>query len=734
MFAHCYASSAKQTQQDRARADRDKVIAALQQAIAHSPELTPKDYYGAPEQRPFEIKPHAVRGRYAAHENLAGKDIGELRNRDVAIKRFEEYVRNIRPRSTASAGCYEILALYAAPGLGKSRMLDEMAHREDDFWRAVGAAPTKFFLPLLVSFSGAVDVRLKEPFGLLFRMTMTYFVGFPGVFDGFQSFAERVQRVWPAEVEFVRLLDAIEFDFVEARRLENPDREIGPRDVKVMFLIDEMRCAGEGHGADENNDAVRSVYNRVCGVLSSRRGACFSALDVTTLGRSGMAASGRVITFLPLPTLNVSDWFREYFVPLVDEMRPRVLDRDEEEIAAKDLLRLFLLTGGRPREMQHVVAALWQTTKVGCTWRDIVTTVSKAAPQPPEDQWRECLFSALTNVKLPLEVSMLSTGVQHGKVHQQIPSEFAVWILCGAAVNYGYGQTAPEVAPPIVSLYRLLGADALQEDLPTLTNLLELLARRETDGHIFERLWQLHTALLLQIHQLIRDGLSLKLPRLLESRIPLPRTVNLLSIDSISPLSLFNKVKIVRQQLPALDELHVDAQFNEMSLNGTLDCEGFNLWTATTSQLLLKFDHVLVNLHEKNETFDSALLVKQVTDDENGIPHLLCFENKLRSDSVRLRDLKSKVDLFDKHLDKLVSEAGADTALRAAGLHQKQQFTLMFVVHGKVNDKVIGALERYCVKTPFNVVLMDEDAVIAHFGASFEPCVWLCKTIASNEE
>ena len=46
----------------------------------------------------------------------------------------------------------------------------------------------------------------------------------------------------------------------------------------------------------------------------------------------------------------VSDWFREYFVPLVDEMRPRVSDRDEEEIAAKDFLRLFLLTGGRPRE------------------------------------------------------------------------------------------------------------------------------------------------------------------------------------------------------------------------------------------------------------------------------------------------------------------------------------------------------------------------------------------------
>ena len=445
-------------------------------------------------------------------------------------------------------------------------------------------------------------------------------------------------------------------------------------------------------------------------------------MDSTTLDESGYAG-GRVITYLPLPPLNVFDWFREYFVPKCTAMWPNVIDdRIKERVPTEELLRLFLLTGGRPREMQFVLEALYTTADRQLSWDALVQSVRPPVMKATQ-HWFECLFPAFTNIVLPLRVD---SG------QRIIPSEFANWIKSGVTVNDTHGVDEPVAAAPIVSLYRLFHVTFLP--LPTLTNFLELLARRETDGHIFERLWQLHTALLLQIHRHVRIGASLQVPKLLEWYIPLPRTLKLLSTRQQSAQALFKKVKIVRQQLPTLNKLHIDARFCDMSLNGTLDCEGFNLWTATTSQLLLKFDHVLVNLHEKNEAFDSALLVKQVTDDENGTPHLLCFENKLRSDSVRLRDLKSKVDLFNKHLNKLVGEAGADTALRAAGLHQKQQFTLIFVVLGKVSNKVIGALERHCVNTPFNVVLMDEDAVIAHFGASFEPCVWLCKTIASNEE
>ena len=106
-------------------------------------------------------------------------------------------------------------------------------------------------------------------------------------------------------------------------------------------------------------------------------------------------------------------------------------------------------------------------------------------------------------------------------------------------------------------------------------------------------------------------------------------------------------------------------------------------------------------------------------------PHLVCFENRIRSRLFDSATLISKVDEFERQLNSLLSEAGDNSALRAAGLTRAKQFTLMFVLFGNVSNDVLKKLRHRCSKKTFNIVLLDREGLTKHLGETFEPTIWL---------
>ena len=275
---------------------------------------------------------------------------------------------------------------------------------------------------------------------------------------------ERTQRYNAPRRGVVRLLDAVALDVAEQRGVRG-----GADRVKVVLFVDELVKA---------NDAV-AVYDAVAECLSKpQRGAVVSTLSyVPVLVGEGVlpqhSGSRRPLVWLQLPALDARAWCAANGV-----------DREAHR-------RLYVLSGGHPRTMQHVRQAVAEEPDASA--RELVAVVNHLRYGQAPTTAAAFAFAALANMRLPLYTA------------DGAATTFGAAVQSGALINaHVVGQEVPP-AVPLISLFDFCLIGGKNAWLRALRRLVMLVAD-ELDGKAFERVHVLHTAAMLALHNMARDA------------------------------------------------------------------------------------------------------------------------------------------------------------------------------------------------------------------------------------
>jgi hypothetical protein len=616
-------------------------------------------------------------------ERLTLHSFGEYKNhtRLEAEAKLSAYLCDFsKPRYAGGGDSYAIATAVAAPGTGKTRLLDDTvrgliaADKNGD----VLFDPSDKLL-LAITFNGATTTACVHD--VASRCVLEFFCGPPpfgssaegeliDIDRGLSSMfpdADLRQAGWA-------VLDALEALFFSAR---------GGTLGRSVLLVDEISKADNQRNVYANVvQWVDAGGVRVAGRsgFHSRRGAVFTGLRQTPWAQE--TASGRSVVRLALGLFDVCD--PQLQNAILRDMRKRPKWANVTSLPAA-FWSLLASAGGRPRDMEDILELMSQKGElIDKVNHDVLLPLLSSTVLGSEHVvFRRYLLPSLLNVQF-----LVHDGTN--------PTQFGLDVTSRALCNSDLLADTSLSSVPSVSLrfFTCLKGQlqSVFERLVRATTFCEL----RGDGKDFENVWVLllQTHLLLQHRVRLGDDRQFFWPRADGVRIgsrssPTGTKLQMFACGIARELALFEEPDNGRvyeaPESTIRREIHFDV--NEPSLVMLWQ----NLWVADVSvgggadvSALVALSEVewkspaLVYFTQKNhEAIDFMLLVGEMGGSGATEPHVYMFQCKARTrDSVAAAGLQEIVDKLDAKLDKLFSRAFEGNVLRVAGINSKKQVTL----------------------------------------------------------
>jgi hypothetical protein len=655
---------------------------------------------------------------------LASHSFGEYKNgtRLEAEANLTAYLCDFsKPRHDLSSEQFTIAAAVAAPGTGKSRLLDDTVRgqiaaevRDDVVIRRFDPSGA-LFLP--ITFNGGTTQACVHD--VASRCVLEFFCGQPVVdtaslnavaladganieLDAIDAQLSRLVIGSAATVE-LHVLTALEALFFSAR---------GGTLGRSVLLVDEISKAKDENAVYHNvvrwvdagrvQVAGRSDYH-------SRRGAVFTGLSVATPWAQA-SPSGRQIVQLALGLFDV--WDPQVQDAILRDVRTQPQWANVTTLP-QSLWSLLASAGGRPRDMENILFRLRDVDRINSVAEGrLMEVLSSPVVLDESAVFRRYLLASLLSVKF---------DVRDGAN----PTRFGLDVTSRALRNSDLLADETLSSAPSVSLrfYKCL-KDQLQsvfERLVRATTFCEL----RGDGKDFENVW----VLLLQTHLLLQHRVRLgsdgKFFWPLDELSPRPigNTLQMFACGIARESALFEEPdqgrvyeapgSTIRREIrfaksePSLVMLWQNLWANEVrggALVSSLDASSEVEWKSPALVYFTQTNH---------DAVDFMLLVGEEGGSDATEPHVYMFQCKAKTRaSVAAADLQSIVSNVDGQLDTLFSPALNSNVLRRAGIKSKKQVTLC-VAALKIGDNFTFAPgeaksnKKNLITPPFNVVLFD---------------------------
>jgi hypothetical protein len=622
--------------------------------------------------------------------------------------KLREYMQ--KPTEPRASGLglsdYSIAVTVAAPGTGKTRLLDDALRMSLD--------KTHFahVLRLAITFNGYTNGAFAHPIAT--RVLRDFFCG-PAddvATDVLKKIDQQLSRLFPddhSDRVARRVLDAIETLYFELR---------GGVLGRMVLLIDEVSKAAivVSAGADEKFESL--VYRTVVSWVDmgkGRRGAVFTGLTVPSRWKD-VSPSGRELVWLPLGKFDLWDAAVQRAV----EHEVRILWPDLGEIDHR-LWSLLAATGGRPRDVLIVLKRLKD-------WRTNLANADDEAP-----------LSALHAVDTDLTFSRYllpsMLGVTFDTFRSGRPTQFGNDAASSALLNADL-LASQQVDVPAVSLRYSrsfpLSADHLLQVFAALVK-ATVFCKLDGGGKDFERAWVLLTYTVLQLQFLVRTSataadfwpkLAVGVVNLGGPARPTAKEIDVFADDDRAEAlfarpdddlvfeapgsTIRRKILIRRKPTLALWKNAWTATVEPGAADDvpdgwpmTLDVE-WRPWT------------VVYFSDATNAAIDFMLLVGEACGTGDKEPHVYMFQCRAVSATLTQGGLDDVVRRLKAKLDVLFGASHASAhVLRLAGIQSARQVTLCVAAlnYGAVDLKALGA--------PFNVVLFDSSDFRGLGGATF---------------
>jgi hypothetical protein len=659
-------------------------------------------------------------------ERLTLHSFGEYKNhtRLEAEAKLTAYLCGFsEPRYAGGGDSFAIATAVAAPGTGKTRLLDDTvrgliaADKSGD----VLFDPSDKLL-LAITFNGATTRACVH--NVASRCVLEFFCCQPVIDDATLNKGADANTVLDAiDAELSRLvrgpvatveqdvLTALEALFFNAR---------GSSLGRSVLLVDEIsKATNEG-------DVYRSVVEWVdaCGVrvagrsgFHSRRGAVFTGLSVQTPW-AHENASGRSVVRLALGLFDVWDPQLQDAILLDMRKRPKWAN---VTILPAAIWSLLASAGGRPRDMEDILELMSQTGElIDKVNHDVLLPLLRSPILGTEHVvFRRYLLPSLLNVQFV---------VHDGTNPTQFGRDVTSRALCNSDLLATTGSNAPSVS---LRFYECLDGPLKEvfSRLVRATTFYELSGA----GKDFEKVW----VLLLQTHLLLQHRVRLgsdfdkfwpQSPdgvRIGGRRSPTGDSLQMFACGIARELALFEEPDKGRAYEAPESTICREIHFDVTEPPPVMLWQ--NLWVADVRfgdgadvSALVALREVewkspaLVYFTQKNhDAIDFLLLVGEMGGSGATEPHVYMFQCKAQTrDSVAAAGLQEIVDKLDAKLDKLFSRAFKGNVLRVAGINSKKQVTLCVAALQIGDDFTFAPGEakskkKKLITPPFNVVLFD---------------------------
>jgi hypothetical protein len=622
-----------------------------------------------------------------------------------------------KPRYAGGGDSYAIATAVAAPGTGKTRLLDDTvrgliaADKNGD----VLFDPSDKLL-LAITFNGATTTACVHD--VASRCVLEFFCGPPpfgssaegeliDIDRGLSSMfpdADLRQAGWA-------VLDALEALFFSAR---------GGTLGRSVLLVDEISKADNQRNVYANVvQWVDAGGVRVAGRsgFHSRRGAVFTGLRQTPWAQE--TASGRSVVRLALGLFDV--WDPQLQNAILRDMRKRPKWANVTSLPAA-FWSLLASAGGRPRDMEDILELMSQKGElIDKVNHDVLLPFLGGTVLGSEDVvFRRYLLPSLLNV--------------HFLVHDGTnPTQFGLDVTSRALCNSDLlADTSFDSVPSVSLRFFTCLKGQLQsvfERLVRATTFCEL----RGDGKDFENVWVLllQTHLLLQHRVRLCDDRQFFWPRADGVRIgsrssPTGTKLQMFACGIARELALFEEPdngrvyeapeSTIRREIhfdvtePSLVMLWQNLWVADVSVGGGADVSAL----VALSEVEWKSPALVYFTQTNRDAIDFMLLVGEMGGIGATEPHVYMFQCKARTrDSVAAAGLQEIVGKLDVKLDKLFSRAFEGNVLRRAGINSKKQVTLcVAALHIGDNFTFVPAeakskKKKKLITPPFNVVLFD---------------------------
>jgi hypothetical protein len=617
---------------------------------------------------------------------------------------------------------YSIAVTVAAPGTGKTRLLDDALRMPLD--------TTHFahVLRLAITFNGMTSGAFAHPIAA--RVLREFFCGPAAETSNvvLKKIDAQLSRLFPSDdVDTVaqRVLDALEALYFQLR---------GGVLGRLVLLIDEISKALLLM-ADKDNLCEDSVHRTVVwwvDAAKGRRGAVFTGLTIESPWAK-VSRSGRPLVGLPLGTFDIWDATVQRAVEQQAQIEWANVGSFTQEVWS-----LLAATGGRPRDIFRVVELLQRTARGAIATAEQRVLLNALYAVPADMVFGRYLLPSLLSINFELFADGLPT--QFGR-HAASPAllnadQLATTKPAVPAVSLRYVDSLPEGDD---------GRNNLHASMRALVAALTF-CKLDGTGKDFERAWVLLTYSMLQLQFLVRKdeafwptpdepGVKLGGPAR-----PTVREIDVFAGDNNRIEALFacpSKRHVfeapgstIRRKVP-VDETPTLALWKnawaatvepgaaEDVPNGwpmTLDVE-WRPWT------------VVYFSDAGNAAIDFMLLVGEAGGMGASEPHVYVFQSKAPSaENVAQAKVAEIAHKLQAKLNVLFGESHASThVLRLAGIQSARQVTLCIAAlnYGKVDLKALGA--------PFNVVLFDSADFRGLGGAAFRD-TWFFRSMAAAKK
>jgi hypothetical protein len=665
---------------------------------------------------------------------LASHSFGEYKNgtRLEAEANLTAYLCDFsKPRHDLGSEQFTIAAAVAAPGTGKSRLLDDTvrgqiaAEVRDDV--AIQRFDPSGALLLPITFNGGTTRACVHD--VASRCVLEFFCGQPAIdaaspntstdavkhhdvnFELGAIDAELPHLVAGATVDVERaVLSALEALFFNER---------GGTLGRSVLLVDEISKAlvreqtvyanvVEWVDAGVVQVAGRSGYH-------CHRGAVFTGLSVISPWAQA-SPSGRQIVQLALGLFDV--WDPQVQDAILRDVRTQPQWANVTTLP-QSLWSLLASAGGRPRDMENILFRLRDVDRINSVAEGrLMEVLSSPVVLDESAVFRRYLLASLLSVKF---------DVRDGAN----PTRFGLDVTSRALRNSDLLADETLSSAPSVSLrfYKCL-KDQLQsvfERLVWATTFYEL----RGDGKDFEHVW----VLLLQTHLLLQhrvrcgdDGGMFWPQESLVSRIggrssPTGATLQMFARGIARESALFKEPHKGRVYEAPGSTIRREIHFEVTEPSQVMVWQ--NLWVDdvcggalvssldASSEVKWQSPALVYFTQTNHDAIDFMLLVGEMGGSGATEPHVYMFQCKAKTRaSVAAAGLQEIVDKLDAKLDKLFSRAFEGNVLRVAGINSKKQVTLC-VAALKIGDDFTFApgeaksKKKNLITPPFNVVLFD---------------------------
>lgn len=614
-------------------------------------------------------------------------------------------------RQTGQDSC-GIAVVLAAPGAGKTRLLDDVLRMELD---------TTHFLRLAITFTGTTSYVGAHP--LAVRALREFFCepAREAATDVLRAIDGQLSRLFPRDNSdtVARLvLDALEAVYFQRR---------GGVVGRTVLLVDEIAQAKKKVATD-HEPCEQDVYDTVvawidAGGSPSRRGAVITSLNLIK-AMTPLTVAGRPLTWLPLGVFDVEDENVRHYVMLeARKFWPSLAQLPES------IWQLLASTGGRPRDIFNTLESLWNARVVleRASTRELLSALFVLEPDP---RFRRYVLPSMLG--LAFSTSLEDT---HGVLRFTV---FGRNVTSAALLNADLVGKPSASAIPAVALGH--AKSLLDADAQLCTNFVALM-EAAAFGERFEDAWMLLTHNLLRLQFLVRvpnTGLATSgKPSNGEDFWPLTeRGVKLggPKRPTARQINVFATKDSAASRIEALFAMPTRAlQAPGSSINRKIDLatapalalwkslwvDNVDLGSAGSSQ---KMWDVVSSVEWRSSTLvcfsdsshaaaDFLLLVGEANGTGADEPHVYVF----RAPPGGGEDgCVAAVASLQKQLERLFApERAATHVLRRAGLHSARQVTLCIAA---IN---VGDVDLAALGAPFNVVLFGAADLSALGGAPF---------------